>query len=56
MIGLILALGALAGDSCLRPDVEWQTSLEAASEKARKEGKLVLMLHLSGILGNDDRT
>lgn len=56
MIGLCFALATLVGDTCARPELEWEASLEAASEKARKDGKLVLMLHLSGVLGRDDRT
>jgi len=49
---LAAGLGLIGGD----PEVEWESSPEAAAEKARKEGKLVLVLHLSGILGRDDRT
>lgn len=51
MSGLLI-LAAFLGD----PAIKWEASSEAAMEKARKEGKLVLVLHLSGILGNDDRT
>lgn len=48
----LLILAACLGD----PAIEWETSPEAAAERARKEGKLVLVLHLSGLLGQDDRT
>ena len=47
MIWLLLALSG---------DVAWEPSPEAAAEKARAEGKAVLVLHLSGVLGDDDRT
>lgn len=46
---LILAMQAV-------PALEWESSPEAAAEKAKQEGKLVLLLHLSGEWGNDDRT
>jgi hypothetical protein len=40
----------------LSGDVIWEASPEAAAEKARAEGKLQLIVHLSGIYGDDDRT
>jgi hypothetical protein len=57
MIGLWIPLAAsltlFGGGS---KDVEWEASPEEAAEKARKEGKLLLVVHLSGVFGNPDRT
>lgn len=47
---MLLALLALSGD------LVWESSPEAAAEKARAEGKAVLVVHLSGIYGDDLRT
>ena len=57
MIGLWIPLTAgLALFGGGAKDVEWEASPEVAAEKARKEGRLLLVVHLSGIFGNPDRT
>ena len=34
----------------------WETSIEEAAKKARSEGKLLLILHVSGFFDNPDFT
>lgn len=49
MMTIALAL-ALLGNDCrkLGTAIEWEESVEAAAAKARDEGKLLLVLHVSG--------
>ncbi len=51
---LMLAAGLAQGGGAAR--VAWEASPEAAAEKAAKEGKLVLVVHLSGDFDDPDRT
>ena len=56
---LALCLGSLAGateTSKLGTGVTWEASPDAAFTKARRTGKLVFLMHLSGNFDNKSET
>ncbi len=48
MLTITLALALFGNDCRLGTAIEWEPSVEAAAAKAGKEGKLLLVLHVSG--------
>lgn len=51
LMGLLLGVVALIGPmSAVQGAAKWETSLDAALARARREGKPVLLLHMFGKL------
>ena len=50
LLVLALSASALAQEKCRKHGtaIEWEESVEAARAKAEKQGKLLLVLHVSG--------
>jgi hypothetical protein len=56
MLTLILGLLAVQDDCRYGTAIEWESSIERAADKANREGKLLLVLHISGNFEDPGKT